>query len=124
MVQTRGDQTVHLPAERILFAGDNIEERIFQICPYFPPADTEVDGAHWASVLRGFQTFNPQIIVLGHCELGGIRVAQELASPIETVHGQVRTMSASGMAVERTLAEYKPRIVPAFPDWDTRNSLT
>ncbi len=41
-----------LPKERILFAGDLIEERMFPIFPWFPPADMEVDGIKWANVLN------------------------------------------------------------------------
>ena len=118
LAHTRGDQTIHLPAERVLFAGDLIEERMFPIFPYFPPADTEVDGAHWASVLRGFQGLNPAVIIPGHGDLGDIRIAQELASHIATVHRQVRTMRASGMPAERILAECKPQLVAAHPDWE------
>jgi len=43
---------VFLPKERILFAGDLIEERMFPIFPWFPPADMEVDGIKWANVLN------------------------------------------------------------------------
>jgi len=40
---------VFLPKERILFAGDLIEERMFPIFPWFPPADMEVGGIKWAT---------------------------------------------------------------------------
>ncbi len=118
LAHTRGDQTIYLPAERILFAGDLIEERMFPIFPYFPPVDAEVDGAHWASVLRGFQTFGPKIVVPGHGDLGDIRIAQDLASHIETVHSQVKALRAAGMSAERIRAEYKPKLVSAYPDWE------
>jgi len=85
LAHTRGDQAVYLPRERILFAGDPIEERMFPIFPYFPPADTELDGARWAAVLNGFQALNPAIIVPGHGDLGSIHIAQDLAAHIETV---------------------------------------
>ncbi len=41
---TRGDQVVFLPQERILFAGDLIEERMFPIFPWFHPEDVDIDS--------------------------------------------------------------------------------
>lgn len=38
---TRGDQAVFLPQERILFAGDLVEERMFPILPWLPPDDVD-----------------------------------------------------------------------------------
>jgi len=118
LAHTRGDQTVYLPQERILFAGDLIEERMFPIFPYFPPSDTELDGARWASVLNGFQALDPKVIVPGHGDLGSIRMAQDLAAHIEAVHAQVRSLKASGMSAERIVEEYKPKLIAAHPDWD------
>ena len=118
LAHTRGDQTIYLPAERILFAGDLIEERMFPIFPWSPPIEVDVDGTRWASLLRGFQALNPAIIVPGHGDLGDIRIALDLASHIEAVHRQVRAMLTSGTPVERILAECKPQIVAAYPDWE------
>ncbi|WP_428492896.1 hypothetical protein [Rhodopila sp.] len=50
-----GDQTVFSPRERIRFPGDLIEQRMFPIFPWFPPADSDVDGVHWANILNEFQ---------------------------------------------------------------------
>src|ERR1700730_1283996 len=46
---TRGDQIAFLPKERILSAGDLIEERMFPIFPWFPPADIDLDGTRSGS---------------------------------------------------------------------------
>jgi len=118
LAHTRGDQTVYLPTERILFAGDLIEKRMFPIFPWFPPDDTEVDGARWAGVLRGFQALRPEIVVPGHGDPGGIGIAQALASHIEFVRERISAMRAAGMQADQILAVYKPELVRAFPDWD------
>ena len=47
---TAGDQTI-LVDGRVLFGGDLFETRMFPIVPYFPPADTDVDGSRWITVL-------------------------------------------------------------------------
>ena len=38
-----GDQIIWLPEEKILFAGDLIEERMFRIVPFLPPTITKSD---------------------------------------------------------------------------------
>ena len=59
LAHTRGDQVVWLPAERILFTGDLAEERIFPIFPWFPPDDTDLDAARWASILGELEAWKP-----------------------------------------------------------------
>lgn len=120
---TRGDQIVHLPEERILFAGDLIEERMFPIFPWFPPADTDVDGAAWARVLRGFQTFDPNIIVPGHGDPGKIEMALDLASHIEAVGRQVRALRAEGKSAADIIRDDKPAMVAVHSNWEHASLL-
>ena len=115
---TRGDQVVFLPRERILFAGDLIEERMFPIFPWFPPQDADIDGARWMSVLRGFSRFDPAVIVPGHGDPGGMSIALALASQMEVVDRGVRTRRARGQTAAEILAAYKPEIVAAYPTWE------
>jgi len=115
---TRGDQIVFLPKERVLFAGDLIEERMFPIFPYFPPADVDINAARWVNVLTGFQHFHPRVIVPGHGDRGDLKIASALASHIETVGSRVRALRASGKSPGQILAEYKPLIVREYPDWE------
>lgn len=120
---SRGDQVVFLPQERILFAGDLIEERMFPIFPWFPPGDVDVDSARWIGVLRGFEYFNPTVIVPGHGDLGDFRIAQNLAAHIEFVGQEVRTLRQAGRAPDQIIAELKSRIIAAYPGWENPNLL-
>ena len=45
--------------ERILFAGDLVETRLFPIFPYFPPDDVDVDGGRWIDVLDRLLELEP-----------------------------------------------------------------
>ena len=115
---TRGDQVVYLPQERILFAGDLIEERSFPIFPWFPPVDTEVDDAQWVAVLNGFEYFDPAVIVPGHGDLGDFQIARRLASHIEDVGQEVRKLRTAGRTADQVIAALKPRIIAAYPGWE------
>lgn len=115
---TRGDQVVFLPKERILFAGDLIEERMFPIFPYFPPVDVEIDAARWVYVLNRFAQLEPKVIVPGHGNQGGLEIASALASHIETVGRQVRARRAAGQSPNEILAGYKPQVLRTYPGWE------
>jgi glyoxylase-like metal-dependent hydrolase (beta-lactamase superfamily II) len=118
LAHTRGDQVAWLPKERILFAGDLIEERMFPIFPWFPPTDMEVDGGNWVAVLRNFQQFDPSLIVPGHGDPGGIGLALNLATHIEAVGRQVRAMRAAGKSADDIVRDYKPEVIASEPDWE------
>lgn len=115
---TRGDQIVLLPQERILFAGDLIEERMFPIFPWFPPQDHEIDSVRWVEILNGFRNFKPAVIVPGHGDLGDIRIATAVASHIETVGREVRRRRKAGQPVDQIIAAYKPTVISDYPRWE------
>ncbi len=115
---TRGDQVVFLPQERILFAGDLIEERMFPIFPWFPPQDQEIDDARWVGILNGFRGFDPAVVVPGHGDMGGIQIALNLAAHIEDVRRQVRALREQGRTPDQIIVECKPRIIAAYPTWE------
>lgn len=115
---TRGDQVVFLPQERILFAGDLIEERMFPIFPWFPPQDRDIDSARWLQILNGFRRFDPVRVVPGHGNIGDIQIALNLAAHIETVGREVRRLRQGGRTFDQIIAEYKPRVMSDYPGWE------
>ena len=115
---TRGNEIAILPRERILFAGDLIEERMFPIFPWFPPANTEANGAGRIDVLNGLPRFDPTAIVPVHGDPGQIGIALELASHIESVGRKVGALRAAGKTAEQIIREDKPGIVAETPGWD------
>ncbi len=123
MAHTRGDHVVFLPEERILFAGDLIEERMFPIFPWIPPTEVDIDAVRWVNILNDFQRFGASTIVPGHGDPGDISIALNLASYIETVGRHVSELRKAGRSGEEILAEYKPQIISGFPDWDNRQMI-
>ena len=115
---TRGDQLVFLPKEQILLVGDLIEERMFPIFPWFPPADVDIDSARWIATLEGMQLFHPRLIVPGHGDPGDLRIALNLATHIRDVGRQVKALRLRGASGKQILAECKPKIISAYPGWE------
>lgn len=120
---TRGDQVVFLPQERILFAGDLIEERMFPIFPWFPPKDVDVDSTIWVRILNAFESFNPAVIVPGHGNSGDMQIARNLTSHIEAVGKKVRRLRAGGRTSPQIIAEVKSKIVGSYPGWEHASLL-
>ena len=118
VAHTRSDQVVFLPAERILFTGDLVEERIFAIYPYFPPDDADVDGERWIEVLRRLEALGPEIVVPGHgavADVGVIRAAREYH---ELLRDETLRLAAEGRDADAVVAELEPRILARYPDWE------
>ncbi len=118
LAHTRGDQVVFLPKERVLFAGDLIEERMFPIFPWFPPADVQIDGTNWVNILNGFRRFNPALIVPGHGDPGDLHIALNLAAHIEDTGRQVQALRKAGLSSAEILTQCKSRLIAAHPNWE------
>lgn len=117
MAHTRGDQIVWVPDAGVLFTGDLAEEKTFPIFPWFPPGDTDIDGANWMRALADCEALNPGIVVPGHGEVGGAEIIKAVRTYIADVAARVATAKAAGKDADTILAEEEPAILAAHPDW-------
>ena len=115
LAHTRGDQVVFLPEQRVLFAGDLLENRIFPIVPWFPPDDVDVNGSRWIEVLDRLEELEPAIVVPGHGEVTGPELIGQVRAYLQDV--RARVAAADGTSEEvKTLLE--PVIRDDYPGWD------
>jgi len=114
-----GDQIIWLPKEKILFAGDLIEERMFPIVPFNPPTipKTDIDVAKWAEALSHINEMNASIIVPGHGSLGQAEIARALLVYFTDVQGRVRKLAA-GENIDALVSELKPQIKATYSTWE------
>jgi glyoxylase-like metal-dependent hydrolase (beta-lactamase superfamily II) len=114
-----GDQTIFLPKERILFAGDLIEERMFPIVPFYPPAITkaDIDVTRWVQALSSFEQIDPSIVVPGHGSLGQAEIARSVREYFADLQARVSKM-VQGEATETLISELKPQLLAAYPTWE------
>lgn len=115
LAHTRGDQVIFLPEQRVLFAGDLLENRIFPIFPWFPPQDADVDGSLWIDVLGRLEELEPAVVVPGHGEVAGPELIGRVSSYLQDVRSRVR--SAAG-ALDEVKATLEPQIRADYPGWD------
>jgi glyoxylase-like metal-dependent hydrolase (beta-lactamase superfamily II) len=118
VAHTRSDQVVFLPEERILFAGDLVEERIFPIYPHFPPDDADVDGNRWIEVLRRLEELNPAVVVPGHGAIGDIGLIATAREFHELLRDETLRLAAEGVDVEEVVARLEPEFLARHPDWE------
>lgn len=108
---TRGDQLVWLPEQRLLFAGDLVENRFFPILP-----DPDAHGSDWIALLERIEGLGPASVVPGHGAVGDAALVREVREYLEWIRSLAR--DGRGQDVEALKAELEPRVQQRYPDWD------
>ncbi|YCK38102.1 MBL fold metallo-hydrolase [Actinomadura sp. ATCC 39365] len=114
---TGSDQVVVID-DRVLFGGDLIETRIFPIAPYFPPYDVDVDGAGWIAALDDLIARDPEIVVPGHGEVGGVSLIRDVRDYLDHVHGEVVRLRAAGASADETAAKIDQQARARWTTWE------
>lgn len=117
LAHTGGDQVVWLPEERIVFAGDLAEERMFPIFPWFPPGDADIDGARWAEALGEMIAWNPAIVVPGHGDIGGAEILKAVRDYMVDLGRRVAAERKAGTGADAIVASLGPTVRAEHPDW-------
>jgi glyoxylase-like metal-dependent hydrolase (beta-lactamase superfamily II) len=110
---TRGDQLVVLPEERILFAGDLVENRFFPILP-----DEDAHGSRWIALLDQLERLGAETVVPGHGEVGGASLIGEVREYLEHVRAAVNDAAAGGASHEDAKARLEPEIRGRYETWE------
>jgi glyoxylase-like metal-dependent hydrolase (beta-lactamase superfamily II) len=112
---TRGDQIVFLPAERVLFTGDLVEERFFLIMD-----DDDAHAGVWVEHLERLEGLRPAVVVPGHGALGDAGLVAEGREYLLAVRQRVGELDAAGEPVETVVATVEREMLARYPDWDNR----
>jgi glyoxylase-like metal-dependent hydrolase (beta-lactamase superfamily II) len=89
---TAGDVIVHLPAQRIVFAGDVL----FRLCT---PIGWEGTFANWAAALDRMVALDPQVVVPGHGPLCGVEGPIEMKAYLAYVQHEAAPLLERGLTV-------------------------
>jgi len=116
---SRGDQIVFLPAERVLFTGDLVEDRFYPIFPFVPPYDVDVDGQGWIRVVEELQRLDPRIVVPGHGEVGDSGLLGTTHEYLTFLQSETKRLAGEGHAADAIIAALAPQLQKRYPDWDT-----
>jgi len=89
---TDGDLIVHLPEQRVVFAGDVL----FRLCT---PIGWEGTYQRWAEALDFIVGLEPEVIVPGHGPLCGVEGPREMKEYLLFVRGECERLFESGLGV-------------------------
>ncbi len=115
---TAGDQVVWLPAERVVFGGDLFETRMFPIVPWFPPDDTDVDGAAWIAVLEAILALEPAVVVPGHGEVTDASLIRDVRDYLAWMQTEAGRLKSAGASADEAVAELEPLALERWRTWD------
>ena len=113
---TAGDQTI-LVDGRVLFGGDLFETRMFPIVPYFPPADTDVDGSRWITVLDQLMALDPAVVVPGHGEVTDVSLIRDVRDYLDYVRSEAGRLRASGVPAADSAAAIEQGARVRWDNW-------
>jgi glyoxylase-like metal-dependent hydrolase (beta-lactamase superfamily II) len=116
---SRGDQVVFLPAERVLFTGDLVENRFYPLFPFFPPYDVDVDGRNWITVITELQRLDPRMVVPGHGEVGDTSLLATTHEYLTLFSAETKRLADEGKDVDAITAALGAEFHTRYPDWDT-----
>jgi glyoxylase-like metal-dependent hydrolase (beta-lactamase superfamily II) len=108
-----------LPEERILFAGDLVENRFL---PIFP--DGDADGERWLTMLDRLDALEPTVVVPGHGAVGDLRMVEELRAYLVAVRDRVRELEAEGRQGAEIEATIDEEMRSRYADWDNQMWIT
>ena len=110
---TRGDMFVFLPDQKLLFGGDIILERFFPIMP-----DPDSSALGWMATLKKLKALQPEIIIPGHGEVGGIDLIDQLLIYLNAMKVQVANQKKNGASLEQSFAALIPQFSRSYSHWD------
>jgi glyoxylase-like metal-dependent hydrolase (beta-lactamase superfamily II) len=109
---TRGDQLVFLPAERILFAGDLVENEFFPILP-----DPDAQGDKWLEVIATMSGLGPEVVVGGHGAVGGPELIEAFRVYLEAVRDRVAELEAEGAEAASIPDTVEAEVLGRYEGW-------
>ena len=115
---SRGDQAVILPAERVVFTGDLVENRFYPIFPFFPPYDVDVNPRNWIHVIEEMQRLDPKIVVPGHGEIGDTGLLATTLEYLTLLGSETKRLASEGNEADQIIAIVASQLAERYPDWD------
>ena len=115
-----GDQIITIPDQKVTFAGDLIEERMFPIVPLLPPMieAKDMNLRMWETALADIAKQQPRIIVPGHGNLGGVEIAHQVQGYFREIRHLVASSRARIVAAATTIRQLEPLVKRRHSTWE------
>lgn len=120
-----GDQIITIPDQKVMFAGDLIEERIFPIVPLFPPMirATDINLRMWEAALTQIAQSQPKIIVPGHGNLGGVEIADQVLDYFREIRKLTAAFKNNKAILADVIRQLEPVVQRNHPTWERKEFI-
>ena len=115
-----GDQVIAIPDQKVIFAGDLIEERAFPIVPLFPPMiqARDINLRTWETALADIAQQQPRIIVPGQGNLGGVEIANQVRDYFQEIRKLVASSKANNLSAANAVRQLESVVQRRYPLWE------
>lgn len=115
-----GDQIITIPDQKVIFAGDLIEERKFPIVPFYPPMiqQGDINLKTWENALIEITAKKPHIIIPGHGNLGGTEIAMQVVDYFKDTRKMVAEYKGKKTPDSMIVKQLEPIVQSHYPTWE------
>ena len=110
---TRGDTTIYVDEDKVLFTGDVVVNRFF---PIFP--DKDASGKNWLAILAQFEALQPRTVVPGHGEVGDAGLIAKEQGYLKGLQSRVAALKAQGKSSKEAAQLLSAEFRMKYTDWD------
>ena len=110
---TRGDTTIYIEEDKVLFTGDVVVNRFF---PIFP--DPDASGKHWLAILDQFEALRPLKVVPGHGEVGDASLIAAEQGYLKSLRARSSELKAQGKSAKEAAELLTPEFQKKYPNWE------
>ncbi|WEH13093.1 MBL fold metallo-hydrolase [Streptomyces sp. VNUA24] len=111
---TAGDQIVFLPGERIMFAGDLLENRQH---PVLESGSAGNGSAKWLDLLGALERLDPSIVIPGHGNVTDVSLISDYRTYLTDLRDGVQAAQEAGTSLEEYLPVLMDSMAAERPDW-------
>jgi glyoxylase-like metal-dependent hydrolase (beta-lactamase superfamily II) len=109
---TRGDTTVFVNGDRVLFSGDVAMDRTF--LPFSSPYSSP---ATWLSSFDRMDALGPARVVPGHGAMGDPRIIGQGRGYLEMLQARVAALKSQGFSSDEAAGTVTDELKVVYPDW-------
>ena len=109
---TRGDTTIFVEGDNVLFAGD-------VVMPSFPAfASPYARVSSWLDALDRLEGLKPARIVPSHGPMGDVTMLRAWREYFRTLQTRARELKAQGRTADQVAETLEPEIAAKYPNWN------
>jgi glyoxylase-like metal-dependent hydrolase (beta-lactamase superfamily II) len=108
---TRGDTSVFVDPDRVLFAGDIVMNKTFMAF------SDQSSGSAWIGVLQQLEPLKPLVVVPSHYAMGDATLITTQRTVLTAMQTRVGELKAQNKTVDEAVTTVTAEFTKKYPDW-------